>query len=270
MNPVSVKSSRLQRFLSEMAVADGELNHKNFADKLSQLIDLSDSISLAESLRGLKKLPVRPVDGASRDIKSEFLQLRSDILSFILNSFISEDEEASVETSSPFILPRPNRDTLDDPEAGFQTYQRFYNLHQSEMAHRLLTMRQRLRQELAGQSQALAQLAELDRSLSDTLADYTARVFASIPRLLARRFFYLNKQYRAERDAQFEVAAESTMTLDLVSKADLNSPQQWLRKGAWLDNFINEMQGLLLAELDLRLMPLIGLMEALDVEVVKP
>jgi hypothetical protein len=60
------------------------------------------------------------------------------------------------------------------------------------------------------------------------------------------------------------------MTLDLASKADLNSPQQWLRKGAWLDNFINEMQGLLLAELDLRLMPLIGLMEALDVEVVKP
>jgi hypothetical protein len=42
-----------------------------------------------------------------------------------------------------------------------------------------------------------------------------------------------------------------------------------LQKGEWLDCFIREMQAVLLAELELRLLPVIGLVEALEFEVEK-
>lgn len=269
MNPISVESSRLQRFLSEVAVADVELSHVNFADKLSQLIDLSDSISLAASLRALTKLPAPAVAAETSDFKAEFLGVRAEILGFIANSFVAEGDEPAADKRSPFILPRPNRDTLDDPEAGFQPYQRFYHLHQSEMEHRLLALRQRQRQALAAQSQDLARLAALDRSLADTLSDYTARVFAGISRLLARRFFYLSKSYRETLDLAESCEPEEGVASVSESVAKPCGPDQWLQQGGWLDNFIVEMQGLLVAELDLRLMPLLGLMEALELEVVE-
>lgn len=256
MNPISIENSRLQRFLSELAVVDVELSHVNFADKLGQLIGLSNSISLASSLGGLKRLAIADSVAETPDVKSEVLAVRADVLAFIINSFVAEDDEPAGGKRSPFILPRPNRDTLDDPETGFQPYQRFYQLHQSEMEHRLLALRLRLRQSLAATSRELAQLAELDRSVADTLSDYTGRVFVGISRLLARRFFYLSTTYRASLDT--EGASELASTLC--------GPDQWLQKGGWLDNFIVEMQGLLVAELDLRLMPLLGLMEALELE----
>ena len=55
MNPIPVTSSRLQRVFTDLAVVNVELSSKQFADKLGELISLSDAIVLAESLRSLKK-----------------------------------------------------------------------------------------------------------------------------------------------------------------------------------------------------------------------
>ena len=269
MNPVSIKSSRLQTVLSELALGNTELSHKNFAEKLGQLIDLSGSIALAKSLQGLEKLEFFPAESNVATLKRIFLATRADMLAFILNSFITEFHEGQ-DNAAPFILPRPTAETLVDPEAGFQAYQRFYNLHQSQLDHRVLLLRRQLQEALAGQSPQLAQLAELDRSLADKLGDYTRRVFASIPRLLAQRFYFLNQQYRAVQDAQRSAAGDSEMKLELEPELMSDSPALWMQKGAWLDNFFTEMQGLLLAELELRLLPVMGLMEALDAEVVTP
>jgi len=41
---------------------------------------------------------------------------------------------------------------------------------------------------------------------------------------------------------------------------------QWMQPGGWLARFCAEMQRVLLAELDLRLMPVAGLAAALDKE----
>ncbi|MBB5188895.1 hypothetical protein HNQ57_003192 [Zhongshania antarctica] len=266
MNSVSVKSSRLQAVLSELALGNAELSHKNFAEKLGQLIDLSGSIALAESLRGLQKLEFTPATSDVSALKSSFLTSRAEMLAFILNSFITELHEGQ-DSSAPFILPRANAETLADPEAGFQAYQRFYNLHQSQLDHRVLVLRRQLQEALAGQSPQLAQLAELDRSLADKLGDYTRKVFASIPRLLAQRFYYLNQQYRAVQEAQRSAADDTGLKLELEPELMSDSPALWMQKGAWLDNFFTEMQGLLLAELELRLMPVMGLLEVLEVEV---
>ncbi|MDF1692442.1 MAG: DUF3348 family protein [Zhongshania sp.] len=266
MNPVSIKSSRLQGVLGELVAADTELPHKNFAEKLGQLIDLSGSIALSESLRGLKKLVFTPAAANVAELKNTFLQTRAEMLAFILNSFITETGEGQG-SGAPFILPQPSAETLVEPEQGFQTYQRFYNLHQSQLDHRVLVLRRQLQDALAGQSPQLAQLAALDRSLEDKLGDYNRRVLASIPRLLAQRFYFLSQQYKAVQDAQRSASEDAGFKLELEPELMSDSPALWLQKGAWLDNFFTEMQGLLLAELELRLMPVMGLMEALEVEV---
>lgn len=258
MKPIPVTSSRLQRVLLELAVVEGELSNIQFADKLGELISLSDAIVLAESLRGLKKKPFTAAE-CDDDANTVFLQARAAMLAFIVNSFVLEGDDVQAGSASPFILPRPNRDTLDDPNAGFVAYQRFYSLHQSEMDHRVVTLRRQLQQIMSGRSATLAQLAALDNSMADTMADFSRRIFAGIPHLLAKRFYYLNQQYRQAR-------AENAELDDGQANSVQDESSRWLKKGGWLDRFIREMQAVLLAELELRLMPVFGLIEALEVE----
>ena len=45
-----------------------------------------------------------------------------------------------------------------------------------------------------------------------------------------------------------------------------NAPARWMQPDAWLARFCAEMQRVLRAELELRLMPVVGLLAALDRE----
>jgi hypothetical protein len=261
MSPISVTSSRLQRILLDLAVVNFEHSTTLFADQLGELISLSDAIVLAESLRGLKKKPFTPLPNDD-DAKTIFMQARAAMLAFIIDSFTLEGDEGARVGTSPFILPRPNRDTLNDPNAGFVAYQRFYSLHQSEMDHRVLTLRRQLQQIMSGRSTELAQLATLDSSMAETMVDFSRRTFAGVSYLLAKRFYYLHQQYRDTQAENVDVNPESANSAQ-------DEAVRCLQKGAWLDRFIREMQAILLAELELRLMPVIGLIEALEFEVEK-
>jgi hypothetical protein len=123
----------------------------------------------------------------------------------------------------------------------------------------VVTLRRQLQQIMSGRSATLAQLAALDNSMADTMADFSRRIFAGIPHLLAKRFYYLNQQYRQAR-------AENAELDDGQANSVQDESSRWLKKGGWLDRFIREMQAVLLAELELRLMPVFGLIEALEVE----
>ena len=50
------------------------------------------------------------------------------------------------------------------------------------------------------------------------------------------------------------------------SGAPPDDPARWMQPGGWLVRFCAEMQRVLLAELDLRLMPVAGLVAAVDKE----
>jgi hypothetical protein len=109
-----------------------------------------------------------------------------------------------------------------------------YRLHQVQqqrrMAARIATMRERLRPRLAEASGALARLAQLDAVFERALAEQEAQRLAALPALIARR-------------------AEAHHAAD---------PRRW-RARLWAD-----LQRALRAELDLRLQPVLGLLEALD------
>ena len=47
-------------------------------------------------------------------------------------------------------------------------------------------------------------------------------------------------------------------------ESDTTKPSDWLQAGGWLAEFYKDVQELLLAELDVRLQPVLGLLEALN------
>lgn len=101
---------------------------------------------------------------------------------------------------------------------------------QRNMAARVATLRERLRGRLAEASGPLARLAQLDAVFDHTNAAQEKQALAGLPALLTRR-------------AELHHAAD---------------PRRW-RLRFWAD-----LQRALRAELDLRLQPVLGLIEALD------
>jgi len=150
--------SRLAHTLNALGVAASAAPRAGFADKLAELIDLSGAIALSESLRGLRRVKATG-EVAGDDAQALFMARRADMIEAISASF-TLDPEAMANSPAGFILPSPNADTFGSDAAGYAPYQRFYALHQSEIDHRVISLRGELRKLLAGRSEALAQLAE--------------------------------------------------------------------------------------------------------------
>lgn len=244
----AVNSSRLARFLSELGLVGNALPPRDFADKLGQLIDLSGSITLSEALRGLRRVARQSESVGGLDARAQFVAAREQLIERINTSF-TLDSKAVSEGRASFILPSPNADTGGEDAAGYAPYQRFYALHQSEMDHQILGLRAALRKQLSGHSDVLAKLAALDSTVADTVAEYSRRSLAVVPKLLAQHFFQLRDAYRRDCEAR---------------GLGGTGAEHWLAEGGWLAKFQSDMQQLLLAELTLRLQPVQALLDALE------
>lgn len=116
----------------------------------------------------------------------------------------------------------------------FATWRQRYTQCQLAMETQIVPLRRRLRSTLADRSSALARLAQLDTAMEQVVGAKERALLATVSGQLESRF----EQLRAPQDA----AATAP--------------------GAWLERFRQEMRDLLLAELDLRLQPVEGLLEA--------
>jgi hypothetical protein len=245
-NPV--RGSKLVRLLSEYKMTNIEVSHNNFAERLGLLVDLSDSVTLSESLRAIPKMSHKLADGkvdAKCDhLVQEFLTQRSIIFKSILKSF---DLNA---VFIPFKLPAPTSNTSNKEAINFDPYKRFYLLHQSELDFKTEKLRTFVRKIITDRSLNLAQLAELDKTFSQSMMVHTRKRFSIVPKLLEIRFKQLFSEYR-----------ETFKDSDFVDK-----PLFWINETGWLTQFYSEMQQLLLAEFDVRLQPIIGLVEAYNEE----
>lgn len=234
-------SSRLVRLLNDYAATTIDVSQNNVADKLGQLFNLSDSISLADSLSGLARTTFDHQPEIARGAKQAFLTARQRMVEFIIKSFLPQAQQ------QPFSLPPLKLDQQQDLAAIIEPYQKFYTLHQSEMDIRCHRLRLQTRQAIAAYSPTLAQLAALDKALGNTLAAHSRKLFATTPRLLLQRGTQLQQQSLAAYPAD-----------------DHSDPTQ--QANHWLASFHTEIQDLLLAELEVRLQPTLGLIEALDAE----
>jgi hypothetical protein len=105
-------------------------------------------------------------------------------------------------------------------------------------------LRRRIRSTLAGAAPALARLADLDAVMEQVVGDQERALLATLPSRLERRFERLRQ------------AGAGSSRADDAAPADAPA-------APWLDVFRREMREVLLAELDLRLQPVEGLLDAL-------
>ena len=246
--PTALNSSRLVRFLTDIEVADVGVSHKHFTERLGQLIDLSDSVALSAAHGKLAKMkldagPTATPTVSHEAVIAEFIRVRTAAVQFIISTFIPG------EGVSWLSLPTVSSGTPEVERASYERYQLFYVNHQREIIFKLNKLRKDTRAAVSTHSARLAQLVALDTALEATLTVHTQKLFAGVPRLLGKRFHALYEQHQ-----------------QAMTDPQADDPQLWAEPGGWLEQFNREMQGLLLAELEVRLEPILGLIEALNEE----
>ena len=235
----SLSGTRLVRFLIDLEVADVELSHRHFAERLSQLIDLPDSISLARAHGNIASMPFEPAKVSAATIKEGFLQARASLVQSVIQS---------VATGSAATIACPAEAQVNDPIGGtddLEPYVKHYSTQQRKIDFAVQKLHSDIRTACLGLSPQLAQLSELDRALNATLSIRYRRCFAVIPKLLQKRYRHLVGKFQQERQNH---RRENELWLQLQ------------------EQYRSEVQGLLLAELETRLLPVLGLIEAIDEE----
>ena len=277
--------SPLIKTLQSLSVLDSRLPHSRFVATVGQFIDFSEAFSLSVFLDKAPKIKAPKIkapaitapndqgnacESASEKAKTHFLHARGELLALIIRSFALEHssvERSSIENDSPpyaqrssaLRLPQVGDEGFNPNDDGLSAYLRFYSLYQSEMESRVLQLHTRVRRQLASQSSDLAQLAALDGKLGEILASYSRKALRVIPSLLTKRFHYLHSQYVDNQPPLTKMITE-----DEDSQLEQNVEKN-VEKSAdkAINAFLREMQSLLLAELDCRLQPTLGLIEAL-------
>lgn len=235
----SFDSSRLIRALSDLVSTDATPPRQSFADRLGQWLDFADAIALFSALNGSTDAAGGPATAEHPALRDEFARVRGALLDSINTDGVLTPGKARIR------LPAPAWHASTPGAADYLPYHRYYLAHQRDMGAAIAPLRASVRAGLAQRAPALRQLAALDGVLDQALAPRERSLLATVPQLLGRHFEQL---HQAHRNA-------------LTTPDD---PARWLQPGAWLHTFCQDMRVVLRAELELRLQPVAGLMDALN------
>lgn len=236
-------SSQLIRTLVDLAVLETTGPAAAFGEKLGLWIGFADAIALTGVLNtsAVEEAPLAMQSMVGLPLGEEFAKVRASLESFIIKS----QGPNTGRTRAELTLPKLDG-TLEDVKA-YAPFRRYHQAHQRDMETNVRSLRTKVRDGVAKASPSLKQLTTLDAAFDGILAERESRLLATIPTLLEKRFNQLRKAHlQTLRDSQ---------------QTD-NNPDLWMRPGAWLARFCAELQAVLLAELDLRLQPAVGLLEA--------
>lgn len=238
----SFRSPPLVRVLAALAVAELAPARQSDLDRMCQWLDFTDAIPLFSVLNGgVANAPVAegPLPNCT-ELQAELARLRAALV-----ASIGRDAVPGPLPSAPSLQVRgelPAREQSPEGAADFLAYQGAYFAQQRKMIAAIAPLRARVRAALASTSPALRRLAALDAVLEQALAARQQQLLAKPPLFLAKRFAQLQREQKEESAAT---------------------------PAAWLGEFSKDMQSVLLAELDLRLQPVEGLLAALGKELTK-
>ena len=221
----SVRGPTFIRLLARLTDVDVPPPQSTLSDRLSQWIDWTRAVALSRALDG--RLPV--VDYADADFDSEEYAACARTRSTLANAIAG---------ANPLADSRPHGVAPDAATpVDYSAFRQHYLAMQRTMQTATGKLRGQLRDRLAAASADMARLAEVDAMMEGVLSPREHKLLAAMPALLGEHFERLQ-----------QAAAENTTT----AKAD-----------AWLQAFHRDMQGVLLAELDVRFYPIEGLLAAL-------
>lgn len=245
----SLHSAPLVRFLTEHALLAPQPAQGHVGERLGQWLDFRQAIPLHALLQtgeqSLAAPPARAVADAAA-VRAHVDKTRELLSASILR--------ATPVPGTPRI-PLP----ADAPELplklaqAWEPYRRYASTHQRQMESSIDTLRTQVRATVAHASSALHQLALLDAAYEQALREREARLLASLPAKMELRFMQLAGSAPAEAAPEPETPTPAS-TKNKVPPAP--------PKPDWLLQFEGELQQALLAELDLRLQPVLGLADA--------
>jgi hypothetical protein len=163
-------------------------------------------------------------------------------------------------------MPAPVLDEPVEIKTAFEPYRRFVAAHQRQMESTVRSLRSRLRQQLSQRGSAGQQLAALDAAFENILAEREAVLLAKTSKLLEKRFLqalklHLQDQAKADQEALAnEAAAAASQGVHRPTSSLSPKPTPWLMP------LRQTLRQALLAELDTRLQPSLGLLEAITSE----
>jgi len=232
-------SSQLIRTLADLAVLETTGPAAAFGEKLGLWIDFADAITLTGVLNtNTLDAPSAVQTLVGPSVADEFAKARAGLEGAITKSSSPNTGRTRAELSLP-TLDEP----LEDPKL-YTPLRRYHQAHQRDMENSVRSLRAKVRDGVAAAAPQLRQLVALDAAYEGILVEREARLLATLPSLMEKRFNQLRKAYLHTQPAD-------------------DKPALWMQPGAWLARFCTELQTVLLAELDLRLQPAVGLLEAL-------
>jgi hypothetical protein len=211
----------------------------DFGERLGQWLDFSDALTLF-SVLNTEAGSGTPIASTNSDLPAQLARVRRNLSDSIHNDGVFSTEPARI----PFPTPLPN--ALPESAADFSPYHRYYLAHQRDMNSAITALRTNARKALAGQSAEGKQLADLDAAFEKFLFTRERNLLSNIPIMLGKRF--------DQRYAEHRAALADNTTDD---------PTTWTQPGSWLEAFCHDAQTALLAELELRLKPVVGLIAGL-------
>lgn len=229
-----------------MAVVDAPGPRHAFAEELGRWVHFADAITLsavhneggAERKATMQEVQCERCAAAA----SEFGRVRSALVNSITKSCSPNSGKTHIK------LPAAELSLPVDLQASYAPYGRFYSAHQREMDLAVQPLRLHVRRALAQATPALKKLADLDATLDKILRDRESKLLSKVSALLKKRFEHLFMSHQKQ----------------LVEAQQADNPAGWMQAGGWLRRFCDDMQMLLLAELEFRLQPTLGLIEASD------
>ena len=243
--------SSLVRLLGEWAPVEAQASRQDIAQRLSQWLGVSDAITLHAAHQSIKPVAGGMTSGAragvAKALGEDFHRVRTALVKSIMASGVAPPARNNRDRS---LLPQP--EGVAEADAGFAPYQQRYLEQQRQMALRIEALRGQVRHAVAA-SPRLVPLAAMDEVLERMFGTREQQLMGTVPVVLERRFEELRTAHELERTAAQQP----------------DDPAAWRQPGGWLHRFGQELEASLLAEMEVRLQPVTGLMEALNNEVEK-
>lgn len=222
--------SLLVRHLATLAPPAPAPADPGVAQRVAQWLNVADAITLHAAHQSLAQVPTPPKPQRGK--------------APVTPASLQQALERTRQTLRASIARREK--TLDTE---YPLYHQRYQDEQRRMEMSVQALREHVRQGLLAQSSPrLAQLVALDTLLGQMLAPREQRLLAGVPGFLKTRYQHLRAEHQP-KTPQFDGRLAPV------------HPQ-----AAWLAQFVNEFEQTLLAELDLRLQPILGMLEALSHE----
>lgn len=239
-------SSRLVRVLADLAVVDRRAPDGDFAEKLGLWVKFTDAIALSAvhnaSTASLPDTPAGAQSACRLALSEAYARVRANLVNSITRCGLFDADRTRMEPPSP----EPGADMED--ATTYKPYRRNYLAQQRDIELKVRPLRIHVREVLGQSSPALRKLATLDAALDAILSERESKLFSTIPALLEKRFHQLRSAHQQA----------------LVETLQAGKPGAQMQPAGWLAGFGQELQTVLLAELDVRLQPTLGLIEAFN------